>query len=310
MKRTKYPIHPDFKFWSHMNPPINKALLPFIQGPMRLLYYTQKSSGTLSVQRLRIESADGGSLRALLYSPAELPENAPCLLYLHGGGFVFPAAPNQYALMREYALQARCKVLFVDYRLAPKYPFPIPTEDCYSAYRWLLANAEGLSVDPGRIAVGGDSAGGELATVLCLMAMERGQSLPCGQMLIYPAVGRGLDTQSERQFTDTPMCNSRDMEKYDKLYIPDETAGKREYASPIHAPSLAGLPHAYIETAEFDCLRDGALLYADRLMEAGVPVELHNTKGTMHGFDMVLKSPIVRECVRRRTEFLKKVFSI
>lgn len=105
------------------------------------------------------------------------------------------------------------------------------------------------------------------------------------------------------------MCNSRDAEKYDKLYRPDPSAGKLEYASPIQAESLAGLPAAYIETVEFDCLRDGGILYAERLRKFGVPVELHNTEGTMHGFDIVLDSPIVRNCVDRRTAFLKKIFS-
>ena len=131
--------------------------------------------------------------------------------------------------------------------------------------------------------------------------------MPCGQMLLYPAAGN-VETESVKMYVDTPMCNSRDMEKYAKLYRPDLTVGNNVYASPIEAESLAELPDAYIETAEFDCLRDGGILYAERLQQFGVSAELYNTKGTMHGFDIVLKSPIVRECVERRIKFLKRIF--
>ena len=131
--------------------------------------------------------------------------------------------------------------------------------------------------------------------------------MPCGQMLVYPAAGN-VETESVRKYTDTPMCNSRDMEKYGKFYRPDPSVGKNEYASPIEAENLEGLPPAYIETAEFDCLRDGGILYAERLRKSGVSAELHNTEGTMHGFDIVLDSPIVRECVDLRVAFLRQVF--
>ena len=141
------------------------------------------------------------------------------------------------------------------------------------------------------------------------MPKDRKQVMPCGQMLIYPAAG-DVETESVRRYTDTPMCNSRDMEKYGKLYRPDPSVGENVYASPIEAESLEGLPAAYVETAEFDCLRDGGILYAERLRQFGVSAELYNTEGTMHGFDIVLNSPIVRECVDRRIAFLKQVFEL
>lgn len=310
MKRTKYPIHPDFKKWANMNPPLNKAALPAMQRLMGLLFTRERSTADVTVERKVIPVGSGGTIRALWYCPKDVGGNVPCLLYYHGGGFVIPAAPYHYSLAKEYAQRAHCKVLFVDYRLAPKFPFPTAPEDCYSAYVWAAANAGDLSIDTSRIAVAGDSAGGALATVVCLMAKERGQITPCGQMMMYPVTGIGMETESMKKYTDTPMCNSRDAEKYDKLYRPDSSAGKLEYASPIQAESLACLPAAYIETAEFDCLRDGGILYAGRLREFGVPVELHNTEGTIHGFDIVLDSPIVRDCVDQRIAFLKKVFSL
>lgn len=290
-----------------MNPPLNRAVVPVIQRLMRPLYFIEKSTADLTVERKIIPVAGGDTIRALWYSPKDIGKNAPCLVYYHGGGFVFPASPHHYSLAKEYAQRAHCKVLFADYRLAPKYPFPIAPEDCYAAYSWVLSNAGELAIDPARVAVSGDSAGGQLATVVCLMARDRGQAIPCGQMLIYPAAG-DVETESVKKYTDTPMCNSRDMEKYGKLYRSDPSVGENVYASPIEAETLEGLPTAYIETAEFDCLRDGGILYADRLRQFGVSTELYNTEGTMHGFDIVLNSPIVRACVDRRLEFLKQIF--
>ena len=306
-KRTQYPIHPDFKRWANMNPPLNRATVPAIQKLMSPLLTLERSTAELSVERKNIPVGKGDTVRALLYCPRDIEETAACLVYYHGGGFVLPAAPYHYSLAREYARRARCKVLFVDYRLAPKYPFPAAPEDCYAAYAWVLANAKELSVDPARVAVAGDSAGGQLATVVCLMAKDRGLSMPCGQMLMYPAAGKA-ETESEKKYTDTPMCNSRDMEKYGRLYRPDPSVGNNAYASPIEAESLEGLPPAYIETAEFDCLRDGGILYAERLQQFGVSAELNNTEGTIHGFDIVLDSPIVRDCVDRRIAFLNRIF--
>ena len=309
MSRTKYPIHPDFKMWAHVNPPIWKPLLPLIQGSMRLLLMRGRSTPELTVLKRMIPVGGGKTVPALWYAPVGLAEPAPCLVVYHGGGFVMPAAPYHFSLAKEYALRAGCKALFVDYRLAPKHPFPTAPEDCFAAYRWVLENAQELGIDPQRVAVTGDSAGGELAAVTCLMARDRGVAVPRAQMLIYPVVGGDRDAESMRRFTDTPMCNSRDIAKYSKLYMQNPSAGKTEYGAPLKAESLAGMPPAYIETAEFDCLRDGGRLYAERLLDAGIPAELNDTKGTMHGFDIVLRSPIVRACVDRRVAFLRLAFS-
>lgn len=310
MKRTKYPIHPDFKAWTNLNPPLNRAMLPVMQKLMGPLFDWEKSGGGVTVERKTVPVKDGVSIRALWYRPEDAGEAPPCLVYYHGGGFVLPASPHHYSLAREYARRSRCGVLFVEYRLAPKFPFPAAAEDCFAAYLWALDHAAELKIDPGRLAAAGDSAGGELAAVVCLMARDLGRPMPCGQMLVYPVTGAGKETPSMKKYTDTPMCNSRDIEKYGHYYTPDPDAAGSVYAAPVKAESLAGLPAAYIETAEFDCLRDDGILYAERLRQFGVPVELYNTEGTMHGFDIVLDSPIVRACVDRRAAFLNRVFSV
>jgi len=309
MARTKYPIHPDFKRWENMNPPLTETSISILQKMMSVLVLKEPITSKIPVDRVDIPVNDGDSIRALLYSPSNINANAPCLVYYHGGGFVLPAGPFHYTLAKEYAVRAECKVLFVDYRLAPKHPFPTAPEDCYAAYQWVLASAKELSIDFARIAVGGDSAGGNLATVVCLMARDRGLAVPCAQMMIYPVAGMKMSTESMRKYTDTPMCNSKDAEKYNRFYMQDATAGNHEYYSPYEAESLARLPTTYIETAEFDCLRDGGILYAERLRKFGVTVELYNTVGTIHGFDIVLGSSIVKECIDMRVAFLRKTFS-
>ena len=205
-KRTKYPIHPDFKRWENLNPPLKRAMIPVMQGLMGLLYKQEKSTAELTVERKTIP-VEAGTIRALWYCPRSVSDISPCLVVYHGGGFVLPATPYHYSLAKEYAQRAKCKVLFVDYRLAPKNPFPIPPEDCYAAYSWVITHAEEFGIDPARVAVTGDSAGGQLATVVCLMAKDRGQIMPCGQMLIYPAAG-DVETESVKKYTDTPCATA------------------------------------------------------------------------------------------------------
>lgn len=302
--KPQYDIHPDFKLLSAIHPPLNRKTIPRIQRMMCLLYHQQRSGRTVKVENVRISAGADHIVRALLYTPKK-EKIQGLLLYCHGGGYAFPAAPYHYKLARIYAERAGCRVLFPDYRLAPGHPFPAAAEDCFAAYRWLAGQSKGLPM-----AVGGDSAGGTLAMAVCLMAIDEKLPVPCAQLLTYPAVGNCGETESVRLYTDTPMCNTKDMDTYGEWYVQDESAGKLKYRSPIEADSFEGIPDTYIETAEFDCLRDGAVIYADKLREIGIPVELHNTKGTIHGYDMALKSSIVKELIGKRIEFLKKAFEV
>ncbi len=308
MKKQKYPIHSDFKKWSKMNPPLNRAVLPIVQKSVGVLSWFQRSEKGLQAEKKKIP-VEGGYIQAIWYTPTGVGKGAPCILFCHGGGFVLPAAPYHFRLAREYAKQLQCKVLFVQYRLSPKHRFPVPMNDCFTAYEWLLDNAEILGIDEKRIAVCGDSAGGALAAAVALKARDNGLRMPCGQMLIYPVVGGSLATPSMQKYTDTPMCNSRDMIKYYRLFFGAEEIPTQKYAAPIREESLADLPKAYIETAEFDCLRDEGEAYANRLKQSGVEVEYYATRGTIHGFDIVKKSEIVDEVVRRRIAFLRRIFT-
>ena len=299
--KTTYDIHPDFKLLSLIHPPLKRESMPRMQKMLGLLFDRQKSDRRVMAEQLSVPAGDH-AVRALLYVPTEEKTKA-CLLFCHGGGYAFPAAPYHYELARIYAERLGCRVLFPDYRLAPEHPFPAAPEDCFAAYRRLLGLADGSPV-----AVCGDSAGGTLSMAVTLMAIDRGLPVPCAQLLTYPAVGDCGETESLRLYTDTPMCNTKDMDTYGKWYVQDGSAGKLAYRSPIEAESFAGIPMTYIETAEFDCLRDGAVLYAEKLRENGIPVELHSTKGTVHGYDMMLKSGIVKDLIEKRISFLERAF--
>lgn len=305
--RKKYPIHSDFKRWTKLNPPINRFALFFVRHAMNLFFTAQKSDKQCMVKKIKIPFNDK-KIRAIIFSPLSIKENSPCLIYYHGGGFVMPASPHHYHNARKYALEAQCKVVFVDYPLAPKNKYPIPAQASFETYKWVMTHAKELSVDKTRIAVGGDSAGGNLSAVVSLMAHDNNIQMPCGQMLLYPAIGLDFETQSMKEFVDTPMCNSRDIDRYIKMYLKSEQDKQTRYVSPIRAESFDVYPTSFVETAEFDCLRDEAIFFACMLKIYGVKTHLHKTKGTMHGYDIVEKSPITQNSLQKRIEFLKSVF--
>lgn len=308
-RKKDYPIHPDFKLWTKTHLSLEEKNVRRIQKMLGKLYDIQKSSRELDLVKYKIPSFDGAPLRMLLYTPKELmDQESPCLIYYHGGGFVLPAFPYHFRLAREYAKRARCRVLFAEYRLAPDAKFPTAPQDGFVAYQWLLKHAGRFQINPEEIVVVGDSAGGEIATVVCLMAMDEKIRIPAGQMLMYPAVSKGLKTESMEIYTDTPMCNSEDVASYEHYYVGDINAGKWEYISPIDSEQLDQMPMTYIETAEFDCLRDAAILYAEKLEECGVDVELNNTRQTMHAYDIEKNSVIVDQSMYRRVQFLNRVW--
>ena len=308
-KRTQYNINSDFNKWKNFNPPLgNKFVLWFFQKALGLLSKKVKSDETCSATKLKIPYSNKKKMSAVLYSPKVINDNAPILLYLHGGGFVLPGAPHHYNNAKKYALGSSCKVLYLDYPLSPKHKYPSAVNACFDAYVWLKKHSKELSIDPDNIIVGGDSAGGNLSSILCLMCHDKNIEKPVAQMLIYPAINSGLQTTSMKTFTDTPLCNSKDCLKYQKYYFKKDEDKYQRYVSPLNAENLSIYPPTYIETAEFDCLRDEARIFARKLRLSNVYVDLNNTKQTMHGYDMVEDSKITLESMNRRIEFLKKQF--
>ena len=302
---SKYALDPQYRTISHLFLPLYRNLSSPIQTMMRL--WPCRSDKETDVTRILIPGSDGNRIPTLVIRPKGLEGNLPCLNYIHGGGFVFCAAPYHYTLAKKYAVSLGCTVVFPDYRLAPKYPYPAAAEDCFAVYQWMIENSAALRIDADRVILGGDSAGGDLTAAVTLMARDRGVKLPIYQMLIYPVADRHMQTESSLRYRDTPVWNTAASEKMWAFYLPSLPKDHIEYASPLEAPSLNGLPPAYLEVAEFDSLRDEGLAYGKRLEEAGIRVEYYETHGTPHGFEFVLNVPITQKAIAHRIEVLRKV---
>jgi acetyl esterase len=208
----------------------------------------------------------------------------PALVYLFGGGWALGSLDTADGVCRALANRTGALVLAVGYRLAPEAPFPAAVEDCYAATVWLAAHAGEVGVDPTRIAVAGDSAGGNLAAAVTLLARERGGVDLVGQVLVYPNTEHRADTESMREATDPALFNRTSVAWYWSHYLSTESDGRDPLASPLLADSLAGLPPALVITAEYDPLRDEGERYAGRLAADGVPVEISRYDGMAHGF--------------------------
>ncbi len=311
MKKRKYFFHPDLKPYEKMRVVLIPWVNILLQKMMRILYRMERSDGKVSVKRYRIPGESGNVISILVYEPKGTEKkNLPCMFFMHGGGFVFNAAPHHFALARRFTREMKVKTVFIDYRLAPLHPFPAAPEDCFTVYRWLLFHTEMLGIDAEKIIVSGDSAGGNLAAVLCLMAREKGISMPKAQMLLYPVLDRRMNTESYACYSDTPMCNSRDMRKYFQMYAKAVQPKELAFLSPSEAGSLSGLPPAYLEVAQYDCLHDEGVEYAKALKQSGVPVELHEAAGAMHGYDIARKSGYMEKIMAERLCFLRKNFGL
>lgn len=257
----------------------------------------------------RIIPVKGGNIKVRIYTP-EGEGPFPALIYYHGGGWVIGNLDTVDVPCRMLANRAGCVVISVDYRLAPEYKFPTAVEDSYEAVKWVAENAASIDVDPARIAVGGDSAGGNLAAVVALMARDNGGPSIAYQMLIYPVTNHSFDTTSYLENAEGYFLTKNMMVWFWNHYLRDELDGKHPYASPLLAKDLTNLPPALVITAGFDPLRDEGEAYAERLKAAGVSVEMTRYDGMIHGFFWmpgVLES--AHDAINQAARALKNVFS-
>jgi acetyl esterase len=247
------------------------------------------SSSRPPIPMAKVESleipGEAGPLPARFYLPGRLPATpAPLLVYYHGGGWVVGDLDTHDGVCRFLAAAAGVAVLAVDYRLAPEHPFPAAVEDAWSSFAWAAENASRLGVDPARIAVGGDSAGGNLAAGVSILARAEGGATPAMQLLIYPVTDSAGEFPSRRMFGDGFLLTKVDMDSFEGHYLPPGTNAGDPRVSILEAPDLSNLPPAYVATAGFDPLRDEGEAYAMRMREAGVRVGLRRHPGLIHGF--------------------------
>lgn len=237
----------------------------------------------VSVREIAVPTPDG-DLPATLYTPVGLPEQSGLLVFYHGGGWVLGTRASHDNAVRFLAKHAGVRVLSIEYRLAPEFPFPAAAEDALAAFEYAVAKASDLGADPERIAVGGDSAGGNLAAVTAQEALRRGGPFPAFQLLIYPATDFAQRYRSQDLFAENLFLTDKDMKWFQGHYIPEGTDLTDPRLSPLRADDVSGLPPALVVTAGFDPLRDEGEAYAEKLREAGVPVALRRHEDLIHGF--------------------------
>ena len=276
---------------------INAASRPRPAGP-----------AVAAVENLSIPGPDG-AVPIRVYTPAG-PGPFPILVWFHGGGWVLGDLESADPTARHLCHGANCVVLSVDYRLAPETKFPGPAEDCYAATVWAAQNAANLNADPSRIAVGGDSAGGNLAAAVSLMAADRRGPDLAHQLLVYPVTDRNYQTASYIDNAQGYMLARDAMQWYWDAYLADESDAANPYAAPMQAPSLAGQPPALIITAEYDPLRDEGEAYGSRLQAAGVATTITRYHGMIHGFfGMVGVMDQSRDAVNQAAAALQAAFA-
>lgn len=240
-----------------------------------------------------------------IYTPEGLDQQVPALLHIHGGGFVIGDLDSELGSAVNLCRKLGIVLVSVDYRLAPETPYPGGLEDCYATLTWISEKSTELQIDPARLGVIGMSAGGGLAAATCLLSRDRNGPSLCFQYLGIPELDDRLNTPSMVKFVDTPMWNQPNAELSWDFYLGEQYQRGADnvpyHAAPARAEDLSKLPPSYVSTMEFDPLRDEGVLYALKLMQAGVPTELHSFPGTFHGSSLFTTTQVSQ---REATEMI------
>lgn len=296
----KYDISNQFGLYAKFIPPFGKTTVGLWGGLIKNSYKVLKDDKDVSYEKIEFDDF------CIHFVKPKGKENLPCLLFVHGGAFVFSGYKSHYKVGLEYLKGCESAIAFVDYRLAPKHPFPAGENDCKRALDWLFDNADGLSVDKSKIGIVGDSAGGNLSAKLSAYAKTKGYSLCC-QAFIYPVVDPELDTESKKIFTDTPMWNSVLNEKMWNYYFGGKDYLDAGYEKILSEDFVLSDCPTFLEVCEYDCLRGEGLLLCEYLIKNGVAVECVTVKNAMHGFD-VKECEITKNAIKKRVDFFNRNF--
>ncbi len=245
---------------------------------------------------------------ARVYAPVKRSGLMPCMLWIHGGGYILGDLEADDNSVGRMCVNTGCVIVSTNYRLAPENPFPAPVEDCYAALKWMVKNAGSLGIDKSRIAIGGGSAGGGLAAGLAIMTRDRGEINIAFQLLIYPMIDDRNITPSSHNITDP-----RTWDREKNIFSWNAYLGKAPvhgdvspYAAAARAKDLSGLPSAYISVGELDLFLDEDIEYAQRLLQSGVSTELHVYPGATHGFDAIMAAAVSKRFIEERDGAIKK----
>lgn len=308
------------------NQPLDPAFVSLAKHPREVLRDANVAREALAATRLNakplateldleikdfdVPSSDhqGTRIPIRLYRPKGGGDRLPVLLYLHGGGFFCGDLFSEERQCARYAYDVQCTVVCVAYRLSPEEPFPAALKDSYRVLEFLWSESDRLNLNRDLLAVGGSSAGANLAAAIALLARDRKGPRICFQMLLIPALDDRLETPSARQFTDVPDFARPEAEVMWQWYLGPDAREVSPYAAPARADDLSGLPAAYILCAGLDPLRDEGLNYAHRLTEAGVAVELHLVPSIPHGFASIPSAEISKRLLNEQVNVLRSVF--
>ena len=304
----KYDIDRELKSLSLFSGGAVGRLYPLINFVYRL--QKCRSNSRVTVKKYSTPGYEGENLQTLVIEPKNHSGTVPCIIFFHGGGFLMSASSAHYQIAKWYAERLNCKVIMPDYRLLPENKYPVAIEDCYNTYLWALENAGTLEIDKDMIIVTGDSAGGNIAGAVTAMLNNRGYPVPKGLMLIYPVLDKRMKTGSMKRFTDTPIWDSRCNKMFWDMYLEDPDERKSRYASISEIGSLDYFPETYIEVAEYDCLHDEGVEFADRLRSEGISAEVHEIKGACHGYESALKSSLLEKCLNDRIDWMTHILGL
>jgi acetyl esterase len=306
-----------------VDPEIAAFLDPPIPNDMDDLAATRRALGTLAetaiasrgplpdglewFDQVISDEDDRLQVNVRIYRRTDATGECGALLFVHGGAFVLGDLESEHARCVRFASEANCVVVSVDYRLAPEHPYPAALDDVYTALMWLRQNAPGLTVDPTRIGVGGVSAGGAIAAGVVLKARDEDGPWLRFQLLVYPVIDSATTAKSIDQYFKTEPWDGERTRKIWPMYLKGLDGDVPPYASVARSTDLSRLPTTYLMTAEGDPLRDEGLLYAQRLLDAGVSVEVHNFLHTYHGFDVVAPGTRLSEsALNEQVDFLRR----
>jgi acetyl esterase/lipase len=315
---TKHLVDPELVGGLEYMPAFDLSIemLPTMRGMMMEMLKQQIAAAPpsdVTVEERHIPGPGGApDVRILIYTPPNPTGPMPGYLHIHGGGYIMGSPEMMDAQNKAAAREIGCVVVSVDYRLAPDAPHPGPVEDCYAALQWFHTNAVALGVDPDRIAIGGESAGGGLTAALGLLARDRREVPVCFQLLIYPMIDdRTVTRQDPHPFAGEFVWNEKSNRFGWHSLLGHEPGidGVSPYAAAARADDVAGLPPTFIGVGALDIFLDEDIDYAQRLLRAGVPTELHVYPGAYHGFDIAAEADVTRRFKRDAMAALKRALT-
>lgn len=274
------------------------------------LHYTLPRDGTVNIEDKTVPQLNH-PVNVRLYSPlGEVPATGwPCILYLHGGGWMVGNLDSHEFITRYLCRDLNVAVLSVDYRLTPEHHFPAAYEDCETVYHWLYQHGLQWKINPNQIVLMGDSAGGNLAAALAVQLQHTGAQA-CGLAMIYPCLSSGFDTASCQQQADAPLLSLADMHDYLQAYAPNTSDWQDLRLSPLLAQDFSNMPRSFIAVAEYDPLSDDGRIFAEKLKQANIATEFYLGKGLLHGsLRLVRDCPVVQDLYQRMLSSLKPMFN-